>query len=140
MAVHTEYRPAIGMGPIERALRALIVIVVCIAFATAAAFGGFEYGRRSRPSDPDIAAQRADAVHAAVTRAVAAKGRSDHVKRLRIIRPEARALYISGYSPAVIARHGLADASVPLLQKPFTPETVGRTIRQVLATPGQTTT
>ena len=61
------------------------------------------------------------------------------VERLRIIRPEARALYISGYSPAVIARHGLADSRVPLLEKPFTPETVVRTVRQVLATPGQTT-
>jgi two-component system, cell cycle sensor histidine kinase and response regulator CckA len=61
------------------------------------------------------------------------------VERLRIIRPEARALYISGYSPAVIARHGLADSRVPLLEKPFTPGTVVRTVRQVLATPGQTT-
>jgi uncharacterized membrane protein len=86
MAVHTEYRPMPAIGPIERALRALIVIVVCVAFATAAAIGGFEYGRRSRPSDADIAAQRSTAIHAAVQRAVAAKGSADHRKRLRIER------------------------------------------------------
>jgi DNA-binding NtrC family response regulator len=57
------------------------------------------------------------------------------VERLRIIRPEARALYISGYSPSVIARHGLADSRVPLLEKPFTPETVMHAVRTVLATP-----
>lgn len=77
------------MGPIERAFRALVVLIVILAFATAAAIGGFEYGRRSRPSDADITAQRGAAVHAAVTRAVAAKGAADHAKRLRI---EARAL------------------------------------------------
>lgn len=75
-----------AIGPIERALRALIVIVVCIAFATAAAIGGFEYGRRSRPSDADIAAQRSTAIRGAVQRAVAAKGAADHAKRLRIER------------------------------------------------------
>ena len=60
------------------------------------------------------------------------------VDRLRIIRPEARALYISGYAPAVIARHGLADSSVPLLEKPFTPDTVVQTVRRVLAAPDPT--
>ncbi len=61
------------------------------------------------------------------------------VERLRIIRPEARALYISGYAPAVIARHGLADSRVPLLEKPFTPDTVVQTVRKVLAAPNQAT-
>jgi CheY-like chemotaxis protein len=60
------------------------------------------------------------------------------VERLRIIRPEARALYISGYSPAVIARHGLADSGVPLLEKPFTPDTVVRAVRSVLAASDET--
>jgi len=89
MAVHTEHRPLPAMGPIERAFRALVAIVVVLAFATAAAIGGFEYGRRSRPSDADIATQRSAAIHAAVVRAVAAKGKADHVARRRI---EARAL------------------------------------------------
>lgn len=89
MAVHTEYRPMPTVGPIERAFRALVLLAVCLAFTAAAALGGFEYGRRSRPTDGDIAARRDAAVHAAVVRAVAAKGSADHRKRLRI---EARAL------------------------------------------------
>src|SRR5438876_11606800 len=58
------------------------------------------------------------------------------VERMRIIRPEARALYISGYSPAVIALHVLADSLVPLLEKRCNHETVTTKVRKVLSTPG----
>ena len=40
------------------------------------------------------------------------------------------------FAGAVVGELGRA---VPLLEKPFKPETVVRTVRQVLATPGQTT-
>jgi len=40
--------------------------------------------------------------------------------RLRRIQPRLRALYISGYTDSMIARHGAVDSRTPLLQKPFT--------------------
>jgi hypothetical protein len=42
---------------------------------------------------------------------------------------------MSGYSPATIAKHGLADPGVPLLEKPFTPAAVLAAVRNVLADP-----
>jgi len=58
------------------------------------------------------------------------------VERLRILRPETKALYMSGYAKATIARHGLGDPAVPLLEKPFKPEGVLAAVRKVLAAPG----
>ena len=86
MAVHTEYGPMPAIRPVERAFRGVVAILVVLAFTTVGVIGGYEYGRRSRPGDADIAAQRDRAVHAAVTRAVAARAKADHVKRLRIER------------------------------------------------------
>jgi CheY-like chemotaxis protein len=58
------------------------------------------------------------------------------IERLRVLRPETKALYMSGYAKATIARHGLTDPGVPLLEKPFTPDTVLTAVRKVLAAPG----
>jgi hypothetical protein len=41
-------------------------------------------------------------------------------------------LYTTGYARNAIVHHGLLDADVELLPKPFTVETLGRKIRQVL--------
>jgi DNA-binding NtrC family response regulator len=59
------------------------------------------------------------------------------VARLRILRPETKALYMSGYAKTTIARHGLGDPEVPLLEKPFTPDAVLTAVRTVLAAPGR---
>jgi DNA-binding NtrC family response regulator len=55
------------------------------------------------------------------------------VERLTAARPELRVLYMSGYSPAVVARHGLVDPRIPILEKPFTAETVMERVREALA-------
>jgi PAS domain S-box-containing protein len=46
--------------------------------------------------------------------------------------PDLRVLYTTGYARNAIVHHGLLDADVELLPKPFTVETLGRKIRQVL--------
>ena len=49
------------------------------------------------------------------------------------LRPEARILFMSGYTADVIAHHGVLDADVEYLQKPFTPDSLSRKIREILA-------
>ena len=53
-------------------------------------------------------------------------------ERMRVGHPEARVLYISGYSDEVIAHHGVLDRSVMLLRKPVTPESLLQRVRQAL--------
>ncbi len=52
--------------------------------------------------------------------------------RLRSGHPGLRLLYMSGYTDEAVIRHGVLDAGVAFLQKPFTPEALARRVRQVL--------
>jgi two-component system, cell cycle sensor histidine kinase and response regulator CckA len=54
---------------------------------------------------------------------------ADHLKTSR---PEAKVLYVSGYTDTAILQHGLLEPGVALLQKPFTPEALSRKVREVL--------
>jgi signal transduction histidine kinase len=47
-------------------------------------------------------------------------------------RPETKVLYVSGYSDNDIGDHGMLDPRYELLQKPFTPQTLARKIREVM--------
>ena len=46
--------------------------------------------------------------------------------------PEMRVLYMSGYTDDAVLRHGLLDASMSFLQKPFTPVMLVRRARETL--------
>jgi signal transduction histidine kinase/ActR/RegA family two-component response regulator len=50
-------------------------------------------------------------------------------------RPQLKVLYISGYTNDSIARHGVLEPGIVLLQKPFTAEAAARKVREVLDTP-----
>ena len=52
--------------------------------------------------------------------------------RLRDQHPETRVLYMSGYTDDAVVRHGLLDASMSFLQKPFTPGVLVRKVRETL--------
>jgi PAS domain S-box-containing protein len=57
-------------------------------------------------------------------------------KRLARLRPDMKLLCMSGYTDDSIVRHGVLDASIPYLQKPFTPFALAARVRDVLDASG----
>ncbi len=51
---------------------------------------------------------------------------------LSATRPDMKVLFVSGYSNNDIGDHGVLDIRIDLLQKPFTPQTLARKVRDVL--------
>jgi CheY-like chemotaxis protein len=56
-------------------------------------------------------------------------------QRLVPRRPEMGVLYISGYTDDAIVRHGVLEAGMALLPKPFTPDALAAKVREILDTP-----
>jgi DNA-binding LacI/PurR family transcriptional regulator/signal transduction histidine kinase/ActR/RegA family two-component response regulator len=54
------------------------------------------------------------------------------VERLASMRPEMPALYVSGYTDSAIIRHGVSQATITLLQKPFTASALACKVREIL--------
>jgi two-component system, cell cycle sensor histidine kinase and response regulator CckA len=50
---------------------------------------------------------------------------------LSSLRPEMRVLYMSGYPDGVVARHGLTEAGITILHKPFTREELTRRVEDI---------
>jgi two-component system, cell cycle sensor histidine kinase and response regulator CckA len=80
-----------------------------------------------------IADQYAGSVHLLITDVVMPKMNGPTMARaIQEHRPDAKVLYMSGYTDDAIVRHGVLEPGTPFLQKPFTPGTLVRKIRQVL--------
>ena len=56
-------------------------------------------------------------------------------RRLAAVRPEMRVLYLSGYADDSIVRHGVLEPGLSFLQKPFTPDSLSRRVRELLDAP-----
>ena len=56
----------------------------------------------------------------------------DLARRLAESRPDTKVLYVSGYTDDAIVLHGMLEAGLEYLQKPFTPDVLGKKVRQVL--------
>jgi CheY-like chemotaxis protein len=54
------------------------------------------------------------------------------VERLRAMRPKIKVLFMSGYTDDAILQHGILDSGVAYLQKPLTPASLTRKVREVL--------
>lgn len=53
--------------------------------------------------------------------------------RLREMQPHLRVVYMSGYNEDIIARRGILDQGVSVIQKPFTPDVLASRVSEALA-------
>ena len=53
-------------------------------------------------------------------------------KLIKNLRPDTRVLLASGYTDDALARHGVLESEMAFLQKPFTPASLARKVREVL--------
>jgi two-component system cell cycle sensor histidine kinase/response regulator CckA len=60
-------------------------------------------------------------------------GGSELARRLRERRPELPIVFMTGYTDDIVSRRGLLDTDVPFLEKPLSPDTIVRKMREVLS-------
>jgi PAS domain S-box-containing protein len=90
------------------------------------------------PEAERVAGEHAGTVHLLMTDVVLPGINGRQVaERLTAARPGIRVLYLSGYTDDAIVHHGVLEPGVAFLQKPFTPATLGRKVRDVLDSPAQ---
>ncbi len=91
---------------------------------------------RSGPDALATAAEHAGAIHLLLTDVVMPlMAGPELARRLRAVRPETPALYMSGYTQNAIVHQQVLEPGVQLLQKPITPDSLLRRVREVLDAP-----
>jgi YesN/AraC family two-component response regulator len=59
-------------------------------------------------------------------------GGKELADRLKILQPDIKVLFISGYTDNAIVHHGVLEPNINFLQKPFSPTALPRKVREVL--------
>ena len=80
-----------------------------------------------------ICEQTGDPIHLLLTDVVMPRlsGR-ELAERLARIRPDMKVIFVSGYNEDAILQHGVSEAAMPFLQKPYAPDALLRKVREVL--------
>ena len=53
-------------------------------------------------------------------------------EKLAKLHPQMKILFMSGYTDDTVVRHGVLESGMAFLQKPFSPDTLARKVREVL--------
>jgi PAS domain S-box-containing protein len=81
-----------------------------------------------------LARASTDAIHLLVTDVIMPEMSGRQLAdRLKEQRPGLKVLFVSGYTDDAIVRHGMLEPGIAFLQKPFTPQTLARKVREVLS-------
>jgi two-component system, cell cycle sensor histidine kinase and response regulator CckA len=88
-------------------------------------------------ADPDkaieVAATLSGPIHLVLTDVVMpSMGGADLATRIAAIRPDVKVLYMSGYTDDAIVRSGMIGVGRHFVQKPFTPASLAKKVRDVL--------
>jgi signal transduction histidine kinase/DNA-binding response OmpR family regulator len=81
----------------------------------------------------DLAMNHPEPIHLLLTDVVMPQmSGSEVAEKWHAIRPETKLLYMSGYTDDAVVRHGVLQAAMEFLQKPFTPARLAEKVREVL--------
>jgi CheY-like chemotaxis protein len=110
----------------EDAVRAMVRVVLKQA--------GYTVLEASRGNEAvRLAGDHPGPVHLLITDVVMPEmGGRELVERLALKRPDLKVLYLSGYTDDAVVRHGVLQAEVAFLQKPFTIAALTNKLREVL--------
>ena len=80
-----------------------------------------------------ICQKHAEAIHLIVTDVVMPQmGGKELANQLKNLQPDIKVLFTSGYTDNAIVHHGVLDAGINFIQKPFFPDALVRKVREVL--------
>jgi CheY-like chemotaxis protein len=99
--------------------------------------GGYMVLEAGAPADAVVTCQQYEGpIHLLLTDVVMPQMSGPELaQRLLVIRPDTRVLYMSGYTGDAIVHYGVLQRGVPFVEKPFTPDSLARKVREVLDAP-----
>jgi CheY-like chemotaxis protein len=136
-AVETETAKA-DLGPRARGRETLLLVedeptILRMASTALRALGYRVLTAADGVEAIEIIQNAADVVHLVFTDVVMPRmGGAELAARARDLRPGIRVLFSSGHTEDSIVEHGILQAGVDFLQKPYTPALLARKLRELL--------